>query len=169
MNPFPVVTLRDYFAAHCPAEEIEDRMPNTVGEVAELLKSRGIIKAWTDIINAYSSEDIWKLRIALRYEYADAMIKTRNEQQYAQRPPAPPHGSVRRESSAPAHHDERSADQTVFELQAAFEAYLQKHSVSAEKTKDAWGREIYYHSHVQAEWTGVLFGYSFATGIPLKE
>ena len=74
------MTLRDYFAAHCPNEEIDARMPGTVGGLAELLKEKGIIGAWTDIIRAYDQKDVARLRVAFRWEYADSMLAERNKQ-----------------------------------------------------------------------------------------
>ena len=71
--------LRDYFAAHCAQEEIDMRLPGTVGDMAERLKREGIIGPWTDIIRAYGPADVQKLRAILRYEYADAMIAERNK------------------------------------------------------------------------------------------
>lgn len=73
------MTLRDYFAAHCEQEEIEIRLPSTVGDMAARLKREGIIGPWTDIIRAYGPADVQKLRSILRYEYADSMIAERSK------------------------------------------------------------------------------------------
>jgi hypothetical protein len=67
---------RDYLAAHCSDDEIEARLPDTIGEVAKLMFRLGIIKdvGEKDITKAYTNRDVALLRCRLRYVYADDMI-----------------------------------------------------------------------------------------------
>jgi hypothetical protein len=65
------MSLRDYFAAHAPAKEIEDLMPSSVKEAAEFLGKT---------IDEYKyGEDYYKAIARRRYEWADAMLAERQK------------------------------------------------------------------------------------------
>ena len=66
------MTLRQYYAASCSEEEIERRVPDTVGEIRALLHR---LKLMPDTHYAYTADHGTLLRIWARFEYADAMLK----------------------------------------------------------------------------------------------
>lgn len=73
------MSLRDWFAAHCPHEEVEKRMPTTVGDVADKCVALGWIKPYPnqEAYKAYTTRHRDQLRCWYRYEYADDMLKAR--------------------------------------------------------------------------------------------
>jgi hypothetical protein len=74
------MTLRDYFAIRCSEDEISQRIPRTVGEVADALVKRGRITKDSrerDVIRSYKESDVIWLRSVVRYEFADDMLKER--------------------------------------------------------------------------------------------
>lgn len=74
------MSLRDYFAAHCPDSWVTKNMPATVGDIRTALISRGIIPPSAmarDVLNSYGNFHEGKLIAAIRYDYADAMIAAR--------------------------------------------------------------------------------------------
>lgn len=74
------VKMRDYFAAHCPDSWIEQNFPKTVGAIRDAMISRRIIPAdrrTYDALRSYDDADEATLRVALRWEYADMMMKAR--------------------------------------------------------------------------------------------
>ena len=77
------MTLRQYFANNCPDYWIEMTTPKTVGEMRDEMIARGIISPSAkheEVCRSYNNKDEQKLYIALRYEYADAMIAEGNKQ-----------------------------------------------------------------------------------------
>ena len=74
------LSARDYFAIHVSDAELEPLMPKVVGDMRDELILRGIIppesKKW-DVLNSYTRADVRKLRVALRYEFADQMLAAR--------------------------------------------------------------------------------------------
>ncbi len=74
------MTLRDWFATHCPAEWLVENMPKTVGAIRDELIARGFIPPSSrngDVLKSYNAAAVRKLNIALRWDYADAMIAAR--------------------------------------------------------------------------------------------
>jgi len=74
------VTLRDWFATHCPDSWLEAAMPKTIGATRDELLKRHLIpqeRSNWDVLRAYNEADVMKLRVALRWEYADAMLVAR--------------------------------------------------------------------------------------------
>lgn len=70
------LTIRDYFAAKISWQEIDVEIPETVGNVANMMVGFGITPS-PNVTNPYSSEDIRNLRQAIKYMIADAMIAAR--------------------------------------------------------------------------------------------
>jgi hypothetical protein len=76
------LTIRDYFAAHCPIEEVTRRMPSTVGEIADRCVELGWVSTdarKSNVLTCYRPEHVHSLRAMARYDYADAMIRARGE------------------------------------------------------------------------------------------
>lgn len=70
-------TRRDALATGCTEDELERRLPLTVGEMRAELIRRGIIpvaRKHGDVLRSYTDADTHKLRCLIRYEYADEMI-----------------------------------------------------------------------------------------------
>ena len=65
------MSLRDYFVAHAPAKEIDDMVPSTTKECAEIL---GIASSDYKTSAHYAA-----LLAILRYQWADAMIAEREK------------------------------------------------------------------------------------------
>lgn len=74
------MTLRDYFAAKATSDDIKPFIPCTVGEVASLMRNLGLIRQYSNAIDAYTDKDIAKLRAWAKYKYADSMIAAREVQ-----------------------------------------------------------------------------------------
>jgi hypothetical protein len=79
---FPGMSLRDYFATHCPDIEVAKRIPETMGDILNLLVDLGWVTkelrnspgyAW----NKYENAHMHRLRAWARYQYADAMLEAR--------------------------------------------------------------------------------------------
>lgn len=64
----PGMSLRDYLAAHAPADEVADLIPETRGKCAA---SAG------NTLDEDGSDDHLKLDCKARYKWADAMIEAR--------------------------------------------------------------------------------------------
>lgn len=83
----PGMTLRDYFAVRCPAEEIKDRMPKTLGELADAYvwhgwideQKRKSVRSVTDLRELEDPKLHRRLRAIVRYEYADDMLEARKQ------------------------------------------------------------------------------------------
>jgi hypothetical protein len=76
------ITLRDLFAIHCPKDWLKRNTPSTVGGMRDELIKRGIIPASRkngDVMRSYSDSEAEGLHMALRYEYADAMMAARKQ------------------------------------------------------------------------------------------
>jgi hypothetical protein len=74
------VKMRDYFAAHCPDSWLKESMPKTIGAIRDAMIARRIIPADRrngDVLRSYDDGDEAALRVALRWEYADMMMKAR--------------------------------------------------------------------------------------------
>ena len=65
---------RDWFAALCPQEEIDARIPDTCGDMRDILVAMGIVPKGTDTLE-YTEENVATFRAIVRYKYADEMIK----------------------------------------------------------------------------------------------
>jgi len=71
------MTLREYFAAHCPESWMKRQMPSTVGDVRDTLIAKGIIphgRVRGSPMDSYDETERTALWIAIRYDYADAML-----------------------------------------------------------------------------------------------
>lgn len=80
LKQFGGMSLRDYFAAHCPDTWIERNTPDGTDAMRrELLKRKIIASTWHSggPLETYSEIDTSRLYTALRYEYADAMLAAR--------------------------------------------------------------------------------------------
>lgn len=64
--------LRLYLAAHCPDRYLKDNIPKNIGGYEHALSSRGIGFNEPAAKNA--------LHVAVRFEYADAMLNARGDQ-----------------------------------------------------------------------------------------
>jgi hypothetical protein len=76
----PGMTLRDYFAAHCPDHWIEKNAPKTIGETRDYLIAKQIIpenRKTLSALDSYSIDETYMVHALLRYDYADAMLKAR--------------------------------------------------------------------------------------------
>jgi len=74
------MSLRDYFAANCPHEEVEDRIPKTCGDLADIFVALGWVsmeRRNRSVINCYTERHVQRLRALVRYEYADDMLTAR--------------------------------------------------------------------------------------------
>jgi hypothetical protein len=74
------VTMRDWFAAHCPDSEVDARMPRTIGDLADRFVKLGWVSLYArkmDAPTCYTKDHVQRLRALVRYEYADAMIAAR--------------------------------------------------------------------------------------------
>lgn len=75
------MSLRDWFAGECHPSEIDAMMPTTCGEMRDLMIREGIIPASrrnnSYAPDSYNESDKIRLRIKLRWNYADAMIRAR--------------------------------------------------------------------------------------------
>lgn len=77
-----VMSLRDEFAANATEQDIERRIPKTVGETADLLVSLGWITRadrQRDVLRSYGDKHRSDLRCWARYQHADAMIAMRSK------------------------------------------------------------------------------------------
>ena len=77
------LTVRDYFAAHCPQWWMEQRVGSTIGEIRDALIERKMIPASRKqemATRAYTEAERLQLRIALQWEYADAMLAARQSE-----------------------------------------------------------------------------------------
>lgn len=79
MNETGEIPLRDWLAAHCPQWWMDDATPKTLGETRDAIVAHGILPRprSTDVIHSYTDADRRRLRIALTYDYADAMLAAR--------------------------------------------------------------------------------------------
>lgn len=77
------MTLRDYFATHCPDSWLKEATPTTIGGMRDALIERKIIPAsraqTVDVLRSYEERDERQLLVALRWEYADAMLAEREK------------------------------------------------------------------------------------------
>lgn len=76
----PGMSLRDWFATHCPPDWLERFWPQSHEELRDAMISRGIIPASAkrrSPQNSYTEIDVRRLWVAFRYEYADAMLAAR--------------------------------------------------------------------------------------------
>ena len=74
------MTLRDWFAGNCPESWLDLMTPTTLGEVRDAMIDRNLIppnRKDFDVTRSYTRKDRIDLYIALRYEYADAMVAAR--------------------------------------------------------------------------------------------
>jgi len=76
------MTLLDWYAGQATEDDIKQFIPETVGGVADLLVSLGLISAQArnrNVITCYSREQRIQLRYWARYKHAAAMIAERNK------------------------------------------------------------------------------------------
>lgn len=74
------LTVRDYFAAKCSDDEVAQRIPKTVGGIADRLVALGWITVESreaDVTRCFDARRVQRLRALVRYEYADDMIAAR--------------------------------------------------------------------------------------------
>lgn len=76
------MSLRDYFANHCPTEWMDLAMPKTVGDMRDAMIIRGILPESArklDALKSYNGAHRRQLFVAIRYDYADAMLAARDK------------------------------------------------------------------------------------------
>lgn len=77
-NGMPGMTMREYFAAKATAEDLEQFMPKTIGDVADKLLELGLIEPFTNAGRAYVQRDYAKLKAWAKFQYADIMVEMSN-------------------------------------------------------------------------------------------
>lgn len=81
-SPYWGMSLRDYFANNCPTEWMDLAMPKTVGDMRDAMIIRGIlpeIARKLDALKSYNGAHRRQLFVAIRYDYADAMMEARGK------------------------------------------------------------------------------------------